>query len=57
MRTLIAKSLLAFLLSSTIATAVMAASANSVPLATVPSARSYLDSASPYVVLKTAGTN
>ncbi|NQY49268.1 MAG: ABC transporter substrate-binding protein [Colwellia sp.] len=63
MRALIAKSILAFFLSSTIATELMAASsavtasANSVPLATVPSAPSYLDNASPYVVLKTAGTN
>ena len=55
MRALIAKSILALVLSSTMATEVMAAS--SVVSASADSAPSYLDSASPYVVLKTAGTN
>ncbi len=57
MRTLITTSIMALFLISTLPAALAATSVATASVGSAPSSASYLENASPYVVLKTAGTN
>lgn len=57
MRTLITKSIMALFLISTLPAVLAATSAATASVGSAPSSASYLENSSPYVVLKTAGTN